>query len=97
MTRVVLFICVVVLFASYYFGDRVQITRFSSLCPPCHAEKMEQNDQNHLLVHDSEESREYDKCVLDDCYEPDSDPELPDFKEEPYSVKESRNGQAQVD
>ena len=79
MMRVVLFICIALLFASYYFGDRVQIARFSSLCPSWHAEKVERNDHSDPLVPDIEESRDYDECVVDDCYEPDSDPDMPVF------------------
>ena len=67
MMRVVLSIRGVLLFASYYFGDRVQITRFSSLCPPCHAEKMEQNYHNKPLVPGIEKSKDYDEYVVDDC------------------------------
>uniref|UniRef100_A0A7S1N887 Uncharacterized protein n=1 Tax=Eutreptiella gymnastica TaxID=73025 RepID=A0A7S1N887_9EUGL len=82
--RIVLFICVVLLFASYYFGDSIQITHVSCLCDPCHAEKMEHNDHNDALLSDIEEARDYDEYVVDDCYELDSDPDLPDV-EAPYS------------
>uniref|UniRef100_A0A7S1I825 Uncharacterized protein n=1 Tax=Eutreptiella gymnastica TaxID=73025 RepID=A0A7S1I825_9EUGL len=87
--RIVLFICVVLLFASYYFGDSIQITHVSCLCDPCHAEKMEHNDHNDALVPDIEEARDYDEYVVDDCYEPDSDPDLSDV-EAPYSDDEDQ-------
>uniref|UniRef100_A0A7S1I827 Secreted protein n=1 Tax=Eutreptiella gymnastica TaxID=73025 RepID=A0A7S1I827_9EUGL len=82
--RIVLIICVVLLFASYYFRDSIQITHDYCLCDPCHAEKMEHIDHNDVLVPDIEGARDYDENVADDCYEPDSDPDLSDV-EAPYS------------
>ena len=70
MMCVVVFIFVVLLFASYYFGDRGQVPLSASVCPPCDAETLEQNDRNDPSVPKVGDARGCDECVVDDCHEP---------------------------